>query len=304
MAAVKPDRDAPDSPRHGCARPPPRCPGGWLGDVAGPLPDARRPTATHGSWPLPGAQPRQGAGSGASRGGSRGARARPIGERIDERRRSERERLEAAAADESRIRNLATACLDSLPLRPSTLREWRRLVSAEVVPAFGDRQARDVTRREIRPMGSVSRDGVRSRRTGLSRSLESISWAVEYEYVAGTPFVGLKKPGGAERQSERVLSGDEGLRPSWSPSMANLPRSRLRRRCPSSPCYRYAPGDGPRGPALQRSSTSPAAMLGGRSRAGSKVGRRAADLTSSALAEALAVVARRLEATSGEALFP
>jgi integrase len=115
---------------------------------------------------------------------------------------------------------LISACLEDLPLRPSTLAEWGRLAAAEIVKPFGARQAVDITRADVRAWCESIRDGERSwRKDGgraapytANRAFELLrrvyTWAVGKDLVNASPFLGLQKPA-TEVQSERVLTRDE-----------------------------------------------------------------------------------------------
>jgi integrase len=129
-------------------------------------------------------------------------------------------RLRAERDEKTSIRALAPACIADLTLRPSTRKEWSRLAEAEIVKAFGARQAADLTRAEIREWCESIRDGERSWRDDggqaapytANRAFELLrrvySWAVGKDLLAASPFVGLELPS-EEAQSERVLSRDE-----------------------------------------------------------------------------------------------
>jgi integrase len=108
------------------------------------------------------------------------------------------------------IQSLTEACLGSLPLRPKTAKEWRRLARAEIVPAFGERQAATLTRAEIRDWTQdIAR---RPAPYTANRAFEVLrrvySWSVENDLLPGTPFVGLKRPA-PEESSDRVLGAEE-----------------------------------------------------------------------------------------------
>lgn len=129
-------------------------------------------------------------------------------------------RVQAEQDERTTLRALAPACIADLTLRPSTRKEWARLAQAEIVGAFGARQAAELTRREIREWCEAIRDGERPWRDDggraapytANRAFELLrrvySWAVGKDLVNASPFVGLEKPA-EEQQSERVLSRDE-----------------------------------------------------------------------------------------------
>jgi integrase len=104
---------------------------------------------------------------------------------------------------------------DNLPLRPSTLYNWRNIMNAEIAPALGGRAPEEITRRDVRAFVAAIAE---ERPYWANRVFELLrrvfSWAVENELLAASPCVGLKKPGG-EKPRDRVLSSDE-IRSVWS----------------------------------------------------------------------------------------
>ncbi len=131
----------------------------------------------------------------------------PHGEKLQARR-------EARKDAESTVEALTLRCLDALPLRPTTLKEWGRLARAEILPAFSKRQARDLTRADVRAW--TEKIAKRSPYTA-NRAFEVLrrvfSWSVEQDVIGASPFVGLRLPA-KEHRSERVLSVDE-VRALW-----------------------------------------------------------------------------------------
>jgi integrase len=104
---------------------------------------------------------------------------------------------------------------DNLPLRPSTLYNWRNIVKAEIAPALGGRAPEEITRRDVRAFVEAIAE---QRPYWANRVFELLrrvfSWAVEHELLTASPCVGLKKPGG-EKPRDRVLSSDE-IRSVWA----------------------------------------------------------------------------------------
>ncbi|HEY3160226.1 MAG TPA: integrase arm-type DNA-binding domain-containing protein [Vicinamibacterales bacterium] len=91
----------------------------------------------------------------------------------------------------------------------STLPHYRRLIDAEIVPAFGDRRAAAVTRAEVREWSERLADEkpvVANRAFAVMR--RSYEWALGRDLVQSSPFVGIHKPA-AEVPRDRVLSDDE-----------------------------------------------------------------------------------------------
>jgi integrase len=104
---------------------------------------------------------------------------------------------------------------DNLPLRPTTLYNWRNIVKAEILPALGGWAPEDITRRDVRDLV----EGLAEEHPyWANRVFEVIrrvfSWALEKELLAASPCVGLKKPGG-EKARDRVLSSEE-IRSVWA----------------------------------------------------------------------------------------
>jgi integrase len=105
--------------------------------------------------------------------------------------------------------------VEALPLRPKTSKEWSRLAHAEIIPAFGKRQARDVTRAEIRLWAErVARRSPYTANRAFEVLRRVFSWSVERDVIGASPFVGLKLPA-KEHRNERVLSTDE-VRALWT----------------------------------------------------------------------------------------
>ena len=91
----------------------------------------------------------------------------------------------------------------------STLPHYRRLINIEIVPAFGDRLAADVTRTEVREWSEALaqvKPVVANRAFAVMR--RSYEWALGRDLVQSSPFVGVHKPA-AEVPRDRVLSDDE-----------------------------------------------------------------------------------------------
>jgi integrase len=91
----------------------------------------------------------------------------------------------------------------------STLPHYRRLIAAEIVPAFGDRRAAAITRTEVREWSERLADEkpvVANRAFAVMR--RSYEWALGRDLVQSSPFVGIHKPA-AEVPRDRVLSDDE-----------------------------------------------------------------------------------------------
>jgi integrase len=134
----------------------------------------------------------------------------PHAEKLQARRALAEAKKRAALEQRTTVEAITEACLAALPLRPKTAKEWGRLSTAEIVPAFGDRQASSITRVEIRDW--ADRIARRPAPYTANRAFEVLrrvySWAVENDLLPATPFVALKRPAN-EQNSERVLSAAE-----------------------------------------------------------------------------------------------
>jgi hypothetical protein len=101
-------------------------------------------------------------------------------------------------------------------LRQSSAREWRRIIERDVLPAWGKKQIKDITRADVRALveGIAERGaGIQANRT-LSRLKTLFNWAVQKERIAASPATGIKLDI-EETERDRVLSDDE-LRWFWA----------------------------------------------------------------------------------------
>jgi integrase len=134
----------------------------------------------------------------------------PHAEKLQARRALAEAKKRAALEKRTTVEAITQACLAALPLRPKTAKEWGRLATTEIIPAFGDQQAVALTRAEIRDWSE--RIAKRPAPYTANRAFELLrrvySWAVENDLLAATPFVALKRPA-TEEASERVLSASE-----------------------------------------------------------------------------------------------
>jgi integrase len=124
---------------------------------------------------------------------------------------SGRDPARRSASSAPTVGELAGMALAALPLRPSTAREWSRLVRAELVPAFGTVLAPDLTRREVRDW--MDQRAAQPRGTWTAnRAFEvlrrTFTWAMSRDIVEVSPCHGLQKPA-PEPRSQRVLTTDE-----------------------------------------------------------------------------------------------
>jgi integrase len=213
-------------------------------------------------------------------------------------------REHARKNSETTVEALTLRCLKALALRPKTLKEWGRLAEAEIIPAFGKRQAMDLTRADIRAWSE--RVGQRSGYTA-NRAFEVLrrvfSWSVEQDVLGASPFVGLRLPA-KEHKSERVLSADE-VRALWRalqdvqdhhPDYADAARLLL-----LTGVRRDMVLGMKRSELEDLDGREPRWAIPGGFEGRSKSGRAHVVPLS---AEALVIVRRRLAATDGELLFP
>lgn len=91
----------------------------------------------------------------------------------------------------------------------STLPHYRRLIDVEIVPAFGDRTAVEVTRTEIREWSerlAAEKPYVANRTFAVLRRI--YEWSMGRDLIGSSPFVGVHKPA-VETPRDRVLSDEE-----------------------------------------------------------------------------------------------
>ena len=91
----------------------------------------------------------------------------------------------------------------------STFPHYRRLIEAEIVPAFGDRRAAEVARTEVRDWSETlagEKPVVANRAFAVMR--RCYEWALGRDLVQASPFVGIHKPA-TELARDRVLSDTE-----------------------------------------------------------------------------------------------
>lgn len=132
-----------------------------------------------------------------------------LGERRAAQRRAQDEKKLRLEGGPLTVERLVTRCLDALPLRPKTSREWRRLARKEINSRLGTRLAVELSKAEVREW---ARAIVRRSHYTANRAFEVLrrayTWGLGEDLVATTPFLGLAKPG-TEHESQRVLSIEE-----------------------------------------------------------------------------------------------
>jgi integrase len=95
----------------------------------------------------------------------------------------------------------------------STLRsgaEVKRRLEVEVLPLWGDRDAREITRRDVRDLLDKVADSGRLTSANRLRLYLSgfFAWLVDREVIEASPVVGVKAPA-KEQKRDRVLTEDE-----------------------------------------------------------------------------------------------
>lgn len=91
----------------------------------------------------------------------------------------------------------------------TTLPAYRRLVAVEILPAFGERAAADVTRTEVREWSerlAAEKPFVANRAFAVMRRI--YEWSLGRDLIAVSPFMGIHKPA-IETPRDRVISDDE-----------------------------------------------------------------------------------------------
>jgi hypothetical protein len=95
--------------------------------------------------------------------------------------------------------------------KPTTLREWRRVLEREILPVLGKRKAEELTRDDVRRLHQAI--GQRSRRSAnytLTVLRAVLAWAEREELVdEGTAACARRVPKYPERRRERFLSPAE-----------------------------------------------------------------------------------------------
>jgi integrase len=125
---------------------------------------------------------------------------------------------ERGGAEAPRFAEVAEAYLDQADkkLRPSSAREWRRIIERDVLPAWGKKPIKDIARADVRALvEAIAERGaaIQANRT-LSRLKTLFNWAVQRELIAVSPAVTIKLDI-QEIDRDRVLSHDE-LRWFWA----------------------------------------------------------------------------------------
>ena len=94
-------------------------------------------------------------------------------------------------------------------LKPTTLKEWKRIVEKDIIPVFGRIPPSEISRADIKAnLKTISQRGGYIANRTLEVIRRIYSWAVEEEIVESSPCLGLKKLH-KEKSHERVLTTDE-----------------------------------------------------------------------------------------------
>jgi len=111
-----------------------------------------------------------------------------------------------APADSLTVAELVRRCLDSLTLRPATLKEWERLLRVEIAEQIGKGPAERLTRAEVKAWNRniAERTGYVARHA-LALLKRAYSWGLGEELVTGSPCLAMPSTFRPE-SSERVLS--------------------------------------------------------------------------------------------------
>ncbi len=107
------------------------------------------------------------------------------------------------------VGTLVADCLKALTLRPSTRREWDRILKVEILPAIGDRPAAHLRRADVRAWmrGITPRSGwVANHAFAVLR--RAYSWGLREDLVETNPCAGLALPH-EPRSNDRILSTAE-----------------------------------------------------------------------------------------------
>ena len=94
--------------------------------------------------------------------------------------------------------------------RASTAKEWRRIMERDVLPAWGKRAVKNITRADVRALveGIGERGAAIQANRTLSRLTTLFNWAVQKEMIAASPAAGIKLDV-EETERDRILSDDE-----------------------------------------------------------------------------------------------
>jgi integrase len=97
-----------------------------------------------------------------------------------------------------------------------TAAEDERMLNRDVLPKWGDRSVRSITRRDVRDI--LERVVDRGSPIAANRLLEVVrrmfNWGIQHDWLAGNPAAQIEKPG-VEQSRDRVLTNDE-IRALWS----------------------------------------------------------------------------------------
>jgi integrase len=105
------------------------------------------------------------------------------------------QRVKVRARKDESFGSLADRCLEALPLRPNTKRQWTGILKNHLRPRFGALKPAEIERKAIREfIGTLGKKKpvLAARAYELMRRI--FSWGVKQDAIVGSPFVGLEKP--------------------------------------------------------------------------------------------------------------
>ena len=109
------------------------------------------------------------------------------------------------------VANVTAEFLERVAKHTKTYAETKRIIDKELIPAWGPRLLRHISRGMIVELldGIVDRGApvMANRTTSLIKRI--IAYAIDRGIIDASPCAGLKPPGGKERSRTRVLAGDE-----------------------------------------------------------------------------------------------
>jgi len=114
------------------------------------------------------------------------------------------------------VRQMVASYVEKFAAKKRSGHEDRRILEKDVLPRWGNRKAKSITRRAIiELLDEVAERGpvIGNRTHAVIRKM--FRWAAKRDMLAGDPTVGIDPPGGRETARERILS-DEEIRSLWT----------------------------------------------------------------------------------------
>jgi hypothetical protein len=143
-------------------------------------------------------------------------RARQAQSAIDDGEDPARDRQAAKAAPTDTVKSLAADYLKKHARKfKKSAAEDERLLDTDILPKWGDRSARDLTRRDVRALvdGVVDRGAPVLANRVLALVRKMLNFAVDHDWIEANPAARITKPT-REVSRERVLTDDE-IRRFW-----------------------------------------------------------------------------------------